>query len=214
MLTICPLCESETIKDFYKDNRREYLRCSNCYLVFVPEEFHLSSEEEKARYDIHQNSEYDPGYRKFLSRIFTPVNERVKSESVGLDFGSGPGPTLSKMFEEAGHMVEIYDIYYANDKSLLEKEYDFITASEVVEHLKKPLLELEKLWICLKPGSYLGIMTKMVLDRKAFSKWHYITDMTHISFFSVETFKWLGEYFKSKPDFVDKDVVILRKNSY
>lgn len=214
MTTICPLCQLNNVYNFHKDNRREYLRCRNCLLVFVPKEFHLSNEDEKARYDIHQNSEDDPGYRKFLSRIFLPMHNRVNPGSFGLDFGSGPGPTLSLMFEEAGHMMEVYDIYYANDKTLLEKEYDFITASEVVEHLKDPLSEIENIWKCLKTDGYLSLMTKMVLNQQAFSKWHYITDLTHISFFSVSTFEWLGRYFNSRPEFVDKDVVIFRKNNY
>lgn len=212
MNSTCPLCQSEDVLDFHKDKRRKYLRCKNCYLVFVPREFHLSKKEEKARYDIHQNSQDDTGYRKFLSRIFEPMNSKIPPNSLGLDFGSGPGPTLSVMFEEVGHKMNIYDIYFADDKSVLEKKYDFITASEVVEHLKKPMNELGRLWDCLKSGASLGIMTKMVLNKKALSKWHYITDMTHISFFSIDTFEWMGEYFKSKPEFVDKDVVIFKKS--
>lgn len=207
----CPICQSKDIFNFHKDNRRKYLRCKDCYLVFVPKEFHLSKEEEKARYDLHQNSENDPGYRKFLSRIFEPMNSRIVPNSFGLDFGSGPGPTLSLMFNEAGHNMNVYDLFYADDKSVLEKEYDFITASEVVEHLKEPLTILKKLWICLRPGGSLGIMTKMVINQETFSKWHYITDMTHISFFSIETFEWIGNYFESNPEFLEKDVVIFKK---
>ncbi len=211
MSNYCPLCQSHNIFDFHKDNQRKYLRCNNCYLVFVSKEFHLSKEEEKKRYDLHENYHNDPGYRQFLSRIFEPMNSRIKPKSFGLDFGSGPGPTLSLMFEEAGHKMNLYDIYYSVDKSVFEKQYDFITASEVVEHLKEPFEVLEKLWVCLKPEGFLGIMTKMVLDQQAFSKWHYITDMTHISFFSVETFEWIGEHINSKLEFVDKDVVIFKK---
>lgn len=207
----CNLCKSKKYFLFHEDNRRKYYRCDNCKLVFVPSQYHLSEYEEKKRYDLHQNSFEDEGYRTFLYRIFRPVNERIKPGSSGLDFGSGPGPLLGRMFEEAGHNAEIYDIFYADNKSLLEKKYDFITASEVVEHLKDPFPELSKLWECLKDGGFLGIMTKMVLNRDAFSKWHYITDMTHISFFSIPTFKWLGNHLGSKPEFEGKDVVIFKK---
>ena len=44
-------------------------------------------------------------YRKFLSRMFKPMMERIEPDSYGLDFGSGPGPTLNLMFEEEGHTV-------------------------------------------------------------------------------------------------------------
>jgi len=52
-----------------------------------------------------KNSPDDPRYRAFLSRLFIPLNERIAPESCGLDFGSGPGPTLSVMFEEQGHTM-------------------------------------------------------------------------------------------------------------
>jgi len=120
-----------------------------------------------------------------------PLNERLPASSRGLDFGCGPGPALSKMFEEAGHSVALYDPYYAPDPSVLSQTYDFITLSEVTEHLAEPGLELDRLWTSLAPGGWLGLMTKRVRDAEAFKTWHYITDPTHISFFSDATFHWL-----------------------
>jgi len=73
------------------------------------------------------------------------------------------------------------------------------------------LTELDKLWGCLKEGGFLGIMTKLVIDREAFSKWHYITDMTHITFFSISTFEWIGRYLDSKPVFEGNDVILFQK---
>ena len=132
--------------------------------------------------------------------------------SCGLDFGSGPGPTLSLMFAENGFPMEIYDPFYASDTSVLDKTYDFITATEVVEHLQQPLKSLNKIWSCLKPGGYLGIMTKLVIDKKAFAKWHYINDDTHICFYARHTFHWLAELWQTKPIFFGNDVILLQKN--
>ena len=42
------------------------------------------------------------------------------------------------MFEEMGHTVALYDYFYANDPFVLHHLYDFITATEVVEHLHNP----------------------------------------------------------------------------
>jgi|TARA_B100001964_G_scaffold214698_1_gene252472 2-polyprenyl-3-methyl-5-hydroxy-6-metoxy-1,4-benzoquinol methylase len=95
------------------------------------------------------------------------------------------------MFEEAGHSVALYDPYYASDESVLSARYDFITLSEVVEHLAEPGKELDCLWNGLAPGGWLGIMTKRVRDQEAFRTWHYIIDPTHIGFFSEATFQWL-----------------------
>ena len=181
--TSCPLCSLREIFDFHKDRSREYLRCKTCQLIFVPREYHLSPPDEKAEYDLHENSPDDPGYRKFLGRLYEPMNDRIAAESSGLDFGSGPGPTLSIMFEEAGHNVAIYDPFYSPDKTPLTRQYDFVTASEVVEHFRNPAKDLQRIWSCIKPGGLLGIMTKLALDQASFSNWHYKNDPTHVSFF-------------------------------
>lgn len=209
---MCPLCDDLSInKTYFQDTRRNFYSCETCHVVFVPPEQFLSAEEEKAAYDHHQNSPDDPDYRRFLSRLFIPVNQQLPPGSHGLDFGSGPGPTLSKMFEEAGHSMTIYDYFYANDRSVLEQPYDFITATEVVEHLHRPNQELEGLWHILKPGGILGIMTKRVKNREAFAKWHYKNDLTHVCFFSEATFQWLAEQWQAELTIVGNDVVLLKK---
>jgi len=207
----CPLCKSADIHRFYSGKKREYLQCGVCYLVFVPAVYFLPKEEEKQRYDVHKNSPEDQGYRKFLGRTFLPMKKMLLPGSSGLDFGSGSGPTLSVMFQEIGHKVSIYDYFYAHDISVFQKEYDFITATEVLEHLRHPQEELDRLWACLKQGGKLGIMTKLVLNKKAFSSWHYKTDPTHICFFSKATFHWLARRWQAEIDFIDKDVVFFYK---
>jgi hypothetical protein len=206
------LCRASEGNPFYRDSR-EYFRCPVCALVFVlPYQF-LSPEEEKSVYALHENSDDDPGYRRFLSRLFDPVFQLLAPNSYGLDFGSGPGPTLSVMFQEAGHSMEIYDPFFAPEIKLLEQQYDFIVASEVVEHLHYPREELDRLWSCLKPNGLLGIMTKRVIDQDAFSQWHYKNDPTHVCFFSTETFRWLSDHWCSILTFPKKDVVLFTKNS-
>jgi hypothetical protein len=208
---LCPLCHALDTSFLHKGKFRSYLQCNTCSLIFVPASQRLTSKEEKDRYDLHQNSPDDINYRKFLSRIFNPMQKLIASKSKGLDFGSGPGPTLSVMFEKAGHIMSIYDHYYANKPSIFEKQYDFITASEVVEHLFAPNKELDRLWNCLKPGGYLGLMTKLAFDREAFATWHYKNDPTHVCFYSKHTFKWLAEQWQAELTFADKDVVIIKK---
>lgn len=207
----CPLCNTANAEPFFEDNRRSYFRCKVCQLTFVPPAQYLSPTEEKAEYDLHQNSPDDPGYRQFLSRIFEPMQARLAPNSHGLDFGCGPGPTLSVMFEEAGHTVALYDVFYAKNPSVFEQQYDFITATEVVEHLHQPQQELDRLWACLKPGGLLGIMTKLALNRDAFSRWHYKNDLTHVCFFSRQTFQWLAQKWEAEVTFIGKDVILFLK---
>ena len=121
------------------------------------------------------------------------------------------------MFEDAGHSVALFDPYYAPDKSVLSARYDFITLSEVAEHLAEPGPELDALWAGLAPGGWLGIMTKRVRDQAAFSTWHYITDPTHIGYFSETTFQWLAGRWSStgRPAtlvIAGDDVVLIEKS--
>ena len=206
----CPLCRS-VAGDYHQDKDRAYVQCLNCRLVFVLPEAFLSAREEKARYDRHQNSPNDPGYRTFLSRMCVPMMHRLPLGSRGLDFGCGPGPTLSVMFEERGYPMAIYDPLYAADESVLESEYDFVTATEVIEHVQRPLHSLTRMWRCVKASGYLGMMTKLVIDQAAFAHWHYKNDETHICFYSEETFNWLARQWNTEAVFVGHDVIIFQK---
>jgi hypothetical protein len=182
-------------------------------LVFVPPWQHLPQEQEKAHYDLHQNSPEDHRYRQFLSRLANPLMAGLKLGSQGLDFGSGPGPTLSVMLEEAGFSTDIFDIFYANDASVLRSEYDFITATEVVEHLSQPGQVLESLWSSIRPGGYLGLMTKLVVSKEAFSHWHYKNDQTHICFFSRQTFNYCCQVWGVEAEYPANDVILIRKDN-
>lgn len=210
---LCPLCNGEENEFFLRDKHREYYQCCTCQLIFVPRRYWLSAENAKAIYDLHQNDPEDQGYRKFLSRLTEPLLKRIGENSEGLDFGCGPGPTLSLMFEEHGHRMEVYDPFYFSDTSVLVKEYDFICTTEVVEHLHEPNREFDRLFSMLKSGCWLGIMTKLVLDKQAFSNWHYIRDLTHICFFSRSTFEYLAQRFSAEVIFVGKDVILIRKRA-
>lgn len=208
----CPLCRSESSLVYSRDDRRDYFQCAVCRMVFVPPGQFLSPEAEKKRYDLHQNSPEDPGYRAYLNRLFIPMQEHLRLPSRGLDFGSGPSPTLSAMFKDAGHAMSLYDPHYAPDSGPLHSQYDFIAASEVVEHLRDPGSELKRLWSCLKPGGVLGIMTQFIVSPDEFPEWYYKKDPTHICFYSPEVFIWLTNRWKAKILLSEKGVVILRKN--
>jgi hypothetical protein len=210
---ICSLCETKDANKFFRDKRRCYFRCGTCELVFVPPIYFLSADEEKAKYDMHQNAPTHQGYRKFLGRMLEPMRERLAPDSHGLDFGSGPGPTLSVMFEEIGYTMTLYDPFYANEPAALKRQYDFITATEVVEHLRQPGKELDRLWACLKNKGSLGVMTKLAEGLEEFAGWHYKNDPTHVNFFSQKTFKWLADQWRANLTFVNKDIMLFYKKN-
>jgi len=207
----CPLCDAENIQHFHRDARREYWRCAQCALVFVPRRFHLSPEAERNEYLLHENRVEDPGYRRFLSRLSRPLLARLCPSSSGLDFGCGSGPALAAMLREAGHTVAVYDPFFAPERQVLDDNYDFVTATEVVEHLGRPGMELDRLWGLLQPGGWLGIMTKLVLGQREFAGWHYKNDPTHVCFFSRQTWEWWAGSKGAALEFTGSDVMLLQR---
>ena len=210
----CTLCNSSSTYQVLKDRPFIYYACRNCGLHFVEPGLRLDPETEKSRYDQHENSPDDPDYRDFLSQLYDPLIKRLPPGQFGLDFGSGPGPTLSVMFKEAGHDMNIYDPFYANQPSVFDENYDFITTTETSEHLFNPREEFEKLWNVLKPGGYLGIMTMLLQQPETFKTWHYRKDDTHVTFYQNRTFEWLAGYLGADVEFFGDRVIILRKYSH
>ena len=209
--TPCPLCATVRPELFHRDMRRDYFCCDICQLVFVPKQYFLSPTAEKARYDQHQNSPDDVNYRRFLSRLCNPLMSRLAPGDRGLDFGCGPGPTLSRMLAEAGYPTAIYDPIYEPNADVWRDQYSFVVASEVVEHLHQPLADLQRIWSVLKPAGWLGIMTKRLGHAAAFAEWHYKNDPTHVAFFAEATFIWLAAHWRAKLEVVGPDVVLLQK---
>ena len=196
---------------YAEDRAREYRLCRDCSLVYVPERHHLPELQEKAEYDLHRNQPDDPAYRNFLSRLADPLRACLPEGAAGLDFGCGPGPALAAMFREWGYEVATYDKFYACHHEIFGRKYDFITATEVLEHLHRPGCELPRLFGRLEQGGILGIMTKLVRNRKAFEKWHYKNDPTHICFFSRGTFEWLAVAWQARCEFIGDDVILVHK---
>ena len=95
---------------------------------------------------------------------------------------------------------------------VFDKQYDFITASEVVEHLKQPMIELNRLMGLLKSNGVLAIMTQILSPQIDFDQWYYKNDPSHISFFSEKPLKFLAEKWQVELYMISERVVIFKKN--
>ena len=118
---------------------------------------------------------------------------RLAPGARGLDYGSGPGPTLSRMLAEAGPPTSDYDPFFASGPGLLGATYDFVTCSEAAEHFHDPAREFQRLDRLLRPGGWLGLMTGIVDPETDLETWWYLRDPTHVVFYSLRTLTWLGE---------------------
>jgi hypothetical protein len=209
----CPLCKKNNSYIYTTGENRTYLHCNSCDLVYVPHHQLVSKEEEKAKYDNHQNSPQDEGYRNFLNRLLNPLSTHLQPDDKGLDFGSGPGPTLNTLMKERGFDMDIYDFFYHDDKRIFNNSYDFITSTEVIEHLHNPYEEIDRLWNMLEYGGVLGIMTAFRPNKEKFQNWYYKRDLTHICFFTQNTFHWLANNLKAELIIPENGVVILKKEN-
>ena len=215
----CPLCTSKNTVLLAQSTRRgmkarEYHQCRVCRLIFVPARFHLSPEEEKERYDLHENDPQDERYIRFLSKLTQPLGDHLTGRQRGLDFGCGPGPAIAAMLAEKGHEVLNFDPFYFPASELLKGTYDFISCSEVIEHFRAPREEFLKIDDLLSPdGGTLGVMTE-VFDgnaEKPFDQWWYTSEPTHICFYEQQTLEWIAGWLHWSIPYKKGNVVLFSK---
>lgn len=189
-------------------DRRRYNRCRQCDLTFLDPSQRPSAVAERAEYDLHQNQPHDPRYRRHLAKLTEPLLRNVPPGAEGLDFGSGPGPTIAVMLGEQGFRVWNYDPFFAPDRAVLERRYDFITCTETAEHFHEPAREFSLFQNLLRPGGQLGIMTTMLTEGIDFQSWWYRREISHVSFYSPKTFDWIGRRHGWSTTIHPPDVVI------
>lgn len=207
----CRVCQRADCRHFAELEDRTYWRCDRCMATLLDECQLPSATDERAQYDLHQNHIDDPHYRGFLNRLATPLLERLPAHSEGLDYGCGPGPALAAMLREAGHQAAVYDPIYAPDARALERQYDFITCTEAVEHFHFPARDFQRFDAMLRSGGWLGIMTTFQTDDARFANWHYRRDPTHVTFYREATFRQIAKDFGWHCEIAAANVVMMRK---
>lgn len=191
----CPLCGDASPAPYHTDRAREYLRCARCALVFVHPASRLPPLAEVMRYLEHRNDPADEGYVRFLSLLADPLRARLPAGSRGLDYGCGPAPVLGGILTAAGLPTVSCDPLFHLDESLLERTYDFVTCSEVLEHVHEPGALFPRLAALVRPGGTLAIMTRFHGAEAPFATWWYRRDATHVCFYHADTMRWIAARF-------------------
>ncbi|WP_374035302.1 class I SAM-dependent methyltransferase [Bdellovibrio bacteriovorus] len=199
----CLLCHSPHSAPFKVDKKpvRSYFHCAECDLIFMDPAERLGPQEEKQRYDQHEN-QGGAGYLAFFEPLINSIEEHFKAAGVmgasltSLDFGCGPTAMLSQLLNLRGFKTHDYDLYYHPNQDELRKTYHLVTSTEVWEHLYNPRIEIERMLRLLKPGGLLGVMTSGHRGEAVFHDWHYRRDTTHVVFFSEQTMQWIAQTYK------------------
>ncbi len=190
----CTLCKTRLTQ---KADEKFFI-CSKCRAFVMDEKFHLTSELEKKRYELHNYDINDAGYRNFTAPLINAVINDFSPQHSGLDYGCGRVPVISEILKENGYLIKIYDPFFHPDTDAFEDKYDYIICCEVFEHFRHPEKELIKLKNLLKSNGKLYIMTHIYAEPTDFSKWYYRNDPTHVFIAQPETFKYIEKEFRMK----------------
>ncbi len=204
----CPLCTTQLSSNI---SSNKFNHCNTCDLVFRSKGDFISQAEEKKHYEHHQNGPQHAGYLDFLKRAITPIALHLQRGLDALDYGCGPGPALDFMLKDYGIKCDNYDPFFFPD-GIKKEQYDFIFATECLEHFHDPREELENIFDLLGKGGLLSIMTDMHQGIGCFPDWYYVKDPTHVVFYSLNTMNWIADQFGLKLIFCDqKRVCVFEK---
>ena len=193
-------------------NLNEAFECSHCGLVFKNPQVHWNSDQDFKRYSTHNNNEQDQGYIDFLNHLVDPLTQFLPLNFESLDFGCGPGPIMSLLLKEKGGVIANYDPIFLKNDEALNRTYDVVTSSEVVEHFKKPDKDWDLLVSLVRPNGVLGIMTLFISSEIDYKSWWYKNDPTHVVFYGEKTCAYLANRFNLEIIYNDKkSVIIFRK---
>ncbi len=211
----CLICNSET--SFLTDPqiKATYAVCESCGFIYKKKEHHVTLEAEKAKYDLHHNSFESEGYVNIFKALINDYIKPLKITKKVLEYGSGPGPVLKELLLRENYQVTDYDPFFNNNLDYLNSQYQLITSTEVVEHFKNPMQEFTKLANLLIPGGYLVIMTNLrTMALPEFLTWWYKRDITHISFYTLESLAIIAK--KNNLKIIEtnnKKIIVFQKNN-
>jgi len=207
----CVVCRSNLIEIFDIVDQKKYWECKVCLAKFLDRANFLNPAEEKIHYLSHQNNISDLRYRKFLSRLSTPLKTKLSKANKGLDYGCGHGPALVDIFRSDGFSMDLYDPFFFPNKFIFSKKYDFISCTETVEHFFEPSQEFDTLDSLLKENGWLGIMTCFMTKDQFFKNWYYRKDPTHVVFYCEKTFDIIAQQRNWSCEVISKDIILLNK---
>ncbi|MBD3393900.1 MAG: methyltransferase domain-containing protein [Chitinivibrionales bacterium] len=189
----CVLCASPEVTPIASDGARRYMQCCGCGLVFVPREECPGPEEQRARYELHDNALDNDEYMSYLGEVAGELSRIPLEHPSVLDFGSGPQQALAHVLEEKGIACASYDPLYSIGADALDRMYDVVVACESVEHLHDLAGDIRRIKRLLNPGGHVLVRTELYNEHTDFETWWYAKDPTHINFFRLTTILRLAE---------------------
>ncbi|HQV61554.1 MAG TPA: class I SAM-dependent methyltransferase [Chitinophagaceae bacterium] len=208
----CPLCLSKNIKKLFIKEGISYYSCLECRFVFSLTKNNANLENNISDFEtsylqyFDEKSADEKNHLKMLRWINKTICDNPKSI---LDIGSGSGKfvnylnNLGLMAYGIEPSISLYNhflsgstaFFCGSTEDFIEynpgKQFDVITAFDVLEHTKHPVDFLQSVSKLMHPSSYLFMSMPDVnsIHRKITqSHWHYFNKY-HFSYFSKKTLK-------------------------
>jgi 2-polyprenyl-3-methyl-5-hydroxy-6-metoxy-1,4-benzoquinol methylase len=208
----CPLCDGR-LRPWVHAQGREICVCASCSHVTVPaglardESGYSIYESPTSVFDSDGNADYyrDETAVDAAREKLALVRAQTMEGAALLDVGSGFGQFLwcaqgafdahgvelnrsavewsRREFQVQNHIGSLY----ALPDAIRAREFDVVTAWDVIEHLEHPREAVRRLRACVRPGGRLllstpdaGAPVARVLGRH----WHYLDPVQHLNLFS------------------------------
>ncbi len=220
----CNLCNSKKHKKrkgSVRDNKNlEIFECCDCGLVFLSQDNHID-ETFYENSNMHQSFDFYKWRNETLvddTRRFKFLENSLVNKNI-LDFGSGNGGflKLAKDISKSILGVELEKAivpYYKEENIPLENnldninnKFDTITSFHVIEHIKEPLVILEKLKNLLEDNGKLIIEVPnandallTIYENEAFSNFTYWS--CHLYLYTQHTLSLLAKQAGFKVEFI------------
>lgn len=203
---MCKICGFKTEK--ITINSVLYHKCLNCGFLSKDESYIISDEMEYERYKLHNNN--DENYLTYQNNFYEMIKDYLNGDI--LDYGCGDNHVLSTILCKNGYDSFYYDLYFYKNEDVFVKSYDVIILEEVIEHLMEPILVLKRLSKLLKKDGRLIIRTNFIKDGTNLNSWWYLRDITHISFFTLNSFSICSQLLGLNIIYCnEKDIIIMKK---
>lgn len=225
-MKICEICNSEKNRVLYTFSNRKIIKCCSCGLIYSDQEsVHLAGYYTAEYSDkILNDFRLDLSHRDYAKNMFKKVVSFKYSGKI-LDVGCGAGFFLDYARRQGWetHGVELTKNNFRYAKEILGLDvynmdienlkfaggyFDAVTMWDVLEHIKHPLIALEKVHNLLNNDGILFLETPNVASIYHLitgKNWISFAEFSHIYFFSPKTIVELLNKIGFKVMFLETD---------